>query len=285
MRQTMTIPSRTISLLTVLTLVLVLAGCAKAAPESAALSAAPPVAASAGGHVGAAPLAAADRSLVVTMDVAVTVERVDAAVARLRAAVEDAGGFVADSQASGSDDHATASLELRVPAGAARGVRAVLGQLGEVTSANEKVEDVTEQRADLEARLLSARIQEKRLLEIMAGKAASIQELVEAERELARVRENVERLEAQERVMRSKVALATVRVNLSTKSVAAWKTPGPSLARAGNAGVQAAAALAVYSAMAAAAIGPTLAPILAVLAAVVVVVRRRRAKALSVAVG
>lgn len=274
----MTIPSRTSSLLTVFALLFALAGCAKAAPESASSSAAPVAAAPAPGEIGASPLAVADRSLVVTMDVAVTVERVDDAAARLRAAVEKAGGFVADSHASGANERQTARLELHVPAGEARGIRAALGELGEVTSATEKVEDVTEQRADLEARLLSARTQEKRLLEIMSGRAASIQELFEAERELARVRENVERLEAQERVMRSKVALATVRVSLSTKSVAAWQTPGPSLARAGNAGVQAATAVAVYTAMAAAAIGPTLAPVLAVLAAVVVVVRRRRAK-------
>ena len=252
-----------------------LAGCAKAAPEHGAPSAAP---AAPAGEVGVTALAAADRSLIVTIDVALTVDHVDDATARIRSAVEQAGGFVSDSRTSGTDVQ-TAHLEIRVPADKARNIRASLGELGTVTSASEKVEDVTEQRADVEARLHSARVQEKRLLEIMSAKATSIHELVEAERELARVRENIERLEAQERVMKSKIQLATVRVTLATRTTPAWQTPGPSIARAGKAGVQAAGAIAVFAGMAAAAVGPTLVPVLVLVGAIVMVLRRRRAAA------
>ncbi len=267
--------STSLAVLALLFLLAPLAGCAKAAPEQAGLPAAPAVAA---GDVGVTALASADRSLIVTIDVAVTVDHVDDATARIRSAVEQAGGFVSDSRTSGTDEQ-TAHLELRVPADKARSIRASLGELGTVTRASEKVEDVTEQRADVEARLHSGRVQEKRLLEIMSGKATSIHELVEAERELARVRENIERLEAQERVMKSKIQLATVRVTLSTRTAPAWQTPGPSIARAGKAGVQAAAAIAVFAGMVAAAAGPTLVPILVLLGAIVMVVRRRRATA------
>lgn len=79
--------------------------------------------------------------------------------------------------------------------------------------------------------------------------------------------------------MKSKIQLATVRVSLSTRTAPAWQTPGPSIARAGRAGVQAAAAVAVFAGMAAAAVGPTLLPILFVAGAIVMVVRRRRAAA------
>jgi hypothetical protein len=268
------------SLLSIVALLFFLAGCADASRGSSAPpSAAAPGAHAGGGEVGVAALPATDRSLIVTMDVSVTVERVDDATARIRAAVEQAGGFVADQHAGGTEGAQTAQLELRVPAGKVRGVRTSLGDLGQVTSSNEKVEDVTEQRADVEARLHSARIQEKRILEIMSGKATSIHELVEAEKELARIRENIERLEAQERVMKSKIQLATVRVSLSTKSIPAWQTPGPSLVRAGKTGVQGAAAISVYAGMAFVAVAPTLLPILAVAFGIVVVVRRRRVKA------
>lgn len=279
--------SRFGSLVTALALVFLVAGCAKeSAPESAS---APSAVAPSGGEVGAGAAAAAlpiaDRSLIVTMDVSMTVERVDDVTARIRSAVEHAGGFVSDSRSSGTSDDQAAYLELRVPANKARSIRTALGELGEVTSATEKVEDVTEQRADIEARLVSARTQERRLLEIMAGKTTSIHELVEAEKELARVRENVERLEAQERVMKSRIQLATVRVRLSTRSVPAWQTPGPSIVRAGKAGVQAAVAIAVGGGMAAAATGPTLLPIFALVAGVVIALRRRRMKALAALAG
>ena len=271
--------SRLGSLVTALALVFFLAGCGKrSAPESAS---APSAIAPSSGEVGAAALPIAERPPIVMMDVSMTVERVDDVTARIRSAVEHAGGFVSDSQSSGTSDEQAAYLELRVPADKARSLRTALGELGEVTSATEKVEDVTEQRADIEARLVSARTQERRLLEIMAGKTTSIHELVEAEKELARVRENVERLEAQERVMKSRIQLATVRVRLSTRSVPAWQTPGPSIARAGKAGLRAAAAIAVSGGMAAAATGPTLLPIFALVAGVAIAVRRRRMKELA----
>ncbi len=259
-------------------LVASLTGCAKkAAPEGAA-SSSPAAAAAGAGDVGVTPLTAADRSLIVTMDVAVTVDHVEDASAKLRSAVENAGGFVSDSRIVGTEEQ-TAHLELRIPSDKVRGIRASLAELGSVTSASEKVEDVTEQRADLEARLHNARVQEKRVLEIMSGKTASIGELVEAERELARIRENVERMEAQERSMKSKIQLATVRVTLSTRAAPAWQTPGQSIARAGKAGIEAASAIAVFSGMAAAATVPTLLPLFAIAGVIVMIVRRRRAMA------
>lgn len=286
--------TRLVTLLAIFVSLASLAGCSRqdrsSAPPPAAsvadgvdIGAAPPSAA-AGADVGAA-RPSVDRSLVVTMDVAVTVDRVDEAASRLRAAAERAGGFVADQRASGRGREQRARLELRVPAGAASAIRATLGELGEVTSATEKVEDVTEQRADLEARLRNARVQEKRLLEIMSARTASIPDLVEAERELARVREGVERLEAQERVIRSRVDLATLHVELSTKATAAWQTPGPSLAQAGREGVRAAVALYVYAGMAFVTVAPTLAPIGVALTVLVLLVRRRRAQALAALAG
>jgi Domain of unknown function (DUF4349) len=281
---TMKTTLRPVSFLAVLALVVLVTGCHQATPEASSRSSAPAVAGGAA-DVGTTQLAAADRALIVTMDVSLTVESVEAASARLRTMVEQAGGFVSDSHSSGTEAQRVAHLELRVPADKATNIRASLGGLGEVTSATEKVEDVTEQRADIEARLRSARTQEKRLLEIMALKATSIHELVEAEKELARIRENIERLEAQEHVMKSKIQLATVRVSLSTRTVSAWQTPGLSILRAGKMGVQAAEAIGVCVGMALAAAGPTLLPIVCAIAGIVIIVRRRRATRMAALAG
>ncbi|MDF2697317.1 MAG: putative lipoprotein [Labilithrix sp.] len=283
--RTMKTTARALPLLTFLALLSLVTGCHQAAPESQSSAPAAAIAAG-GGDVGASQLAAAaDRSLIVTMDVSLTVENVERATVSLRSSVEHAGGFVSDSRSSGTDGQQTAHLELRVPADKARNIRTSLGDLGEVTSSSEKVEDVTEQRADIEARLRSARTQEKRLLDIMGAKASSIHELVETEKELARIRENIERLEAQEHVMKSRIQLATVHVTLVTRSIPAWQTPGPSILRAGKGGVQAAGAISVCAGMALAAVGPTLLPIFCVILGIVVAVRRRRAKTLATLVG
>jgi Ca-activated chloride channel homolog len=274
-------------LLITLTLALFgLAGCRSSEPDHHSSAAPPAVAVGvAGGNGGeaASPSPSADRSLVVTMNVAMTVERVGETVDRIRAAVDRAGGFVADQQTSGTEGEQTARIELKIPANQARGLRSSLTDLGEITSSSEKVEDVTEQRADLEARLHNARVQEKRVLEILAGKASSIGELVEAEKELARVRENIERLEAQDRVMKSRITLATIHLTLTTRSVGAWRTPGPSLSRAAKVGVEGAAAFAVYSGIAFVTVAPTLVPIALLVVGIVALVRRRARVRASVA--
>ena len=268
-------------LLVLVPLLSFLVGCSHAEPTHNAVASTNQAAAVAG----VTPLAAADRSLIVTIDTSVTVDNVDDASSRLRAEVERAGGFIADSRTSGTDGQLTAHLELRVPAEQARSVRRTIRELGTVTDSTEKVEDVTEQRADLEARLRNARTQEKRLLQLMSERTSSISDLLAAEKEVARIRENIERLEAQELGMKSRSQLATVRVTLVPKNIPAWQTPGTSVVRAGKSGVEAAQALSVCLAMLMAAVGPTVLPILAIIAGIVFVLRRRRANATIAMVG
>lgn len=221
------------------------------------------------------------RALVVTEDVRVTVTDVDAAATRIRSEVARAGGYIADSSINGKDEERRATFVLRVPSSGVRDLRAALAGAGEVTSDNEKVQDVTEEHADLEARLHNARVQEKRVLEIMASKAGTIAETIDAERELARIRETIERLEAQKRALDSRIDFATVNVTLSAPATAAWQTPAKSIASAANSGVHAAKAFFTYAAMTIAAVAPTLAPFVAMGIAVAMILRRRRAVAVA----
>lgn len=253
-------------------------GCSKrdsssAAPPTAVAS--PGVGGNSASPKSGAPLAAG-RALIVTEDIRVTVSDIDSAVVRIRAEVERAGGYVADSSTSGKGEDRAAHFELRVPADKVRDVRAAIAGFGEVTSDSEKVQDVTEERADLKARLHNARVQEKRILEIMTAKTGTISEVIAAESELARIRDTIERLEAQERSLDGRIDLATIRVTFKAPSIAAWQTPGKSIAEAGNGGLHAAAAFFTYAAMAFVACAPTLAPFFALGVLIVVVVRRRR---------
>lgn len=257
------------------------AGCGRAAKDAAPAAASAPAEASGGGGASArtraddAPLA--DRALIVTVDTSIRVASVDEAAREIRAAVERSGGYISDSSVNGDGESRSGHLELRVPAKGVSSLRASFAKLGEVTSDSEKVEDVTESRADLKARLANARVQEKRILAIMGERAGSIAEVIAAEHELARVRETIERLEAQERAMDGKIAMATVRVSLSgPAAAAAWETPGPSLAKAARSGARGAAAIAVYGAMAFVTVAPTLLPIVGFGIVLYTILRRRR---------
>lgn len=252
------------------------AGCAKS--ERDAPGPTPSVVASAVVATSALPKAQS-RALIVTVDMSLRVKDVDAATNEIRSEVESAGGYVSNSSAHGGED-ASATMDLRVPSDRVSAVRATLGVVGEITSQSEKVDDVTEQRADLGARLHNARTQEARLLEIMQQKTGSIADLVQAETELSRVRETVERLEAEQHTLDGQIALSTIHLTLSTPSVSSWQTPAQSLSHAWTSGVHAAQAIFVSAAIAFVSTAPTLLPIALFAAVVVVIARRRRRGAL-----
>jgi Domain of unknown function (DUF4349) len=69
---------------------------------------------------------------------------------------------------------------------------------------------VTEQVTDLDARLANARNTEKRLIELLQKRTGDLADVLEAEREVARVREEIERFEGQRKNLDSRVSHATV---------------------------------------------------------------------------
>lgn len=250
-------------------------GCSRAERHDSAPVAAAPAAGP--GEMKAGTPVTAGRALVVTIDVAMTVVDVDQSRVAIRAEVERAGGYIADASSMGSGSERAARLELRVPSDKVQGVRAALGRVGEITTDVEKVQDVTEERADLDARLRNARTSEKRILEIMAQKTGAIHEVIEAEKEVSRIRESIERMEAQKRSLEGRIDLATVHVTLTGKpALAAWQTPGKSISSAAHGGVRAAAAAGVYAVMVFVAVAPILLPIAAIILGIVLAFRARR---------
>lgn len=219
------------------------------------------------------------RALIVTIDLNVTSERPDVLAEKLRNDVVRAGGFVADATTSGTGPGRTHRMVLRVPAGETRALRATLSDYGKITNDTEKTEDVTEQRADVAARLANARTQEKRLQEIMAAKTATVAEVLEVERELARVRETIERYDAQKRALDGKIDLATVTVNIGAPSTFVEpekETAGTKIKHAFSSGVEATGTLLLWGAMALAALSPVLIPLLLVATGLFAWLRKRR---------
>jgi predicted small lipoprotein YifL len=249
--------------LLVIAFLALLAGCAREAPPPSASATAP-----------------GTRSVVITMDMDLRVSDVTNAAAKVRAETERAGGYVEHGTMTGEGDDRTATYDLRVPKRELSAVRARVEGLGQVESEHENVDDVTDKHADLDARLRNARAQESRLLELMAQKTGSISDLLETEKELARVRENVEKLDAEKRTLDGQIEMTTLHVAIAHTSAASWDTPGKSIAHAWSLGVHGAKAFFVTVAMVLAATSPTVLPIVAFLALVVLVARRLRARRL-----
>lgn len=271
--------------------VLALAGCKSRASDSASapapVSEAAPAAAAtvaqAAGTPGSVGIPAAkSRALVVTMEMAVIVPDIDLAVGKIRGAVERAGGYVGDAKASGSESDRRAHMTLRIPTSQASDLRGTIGALGQVSMDNESAVDVTEEHADLEARLGNARAQEKRLGEIMKNNSGTISDVMYAENEIAKVREIIERMEAQKTTLDRKIDMATLNLDLTVPRPAyvappsAPDAPVASIVSAAMAGVHGAYVLFVYLAMALAASLPFLLPLAALIYGIVRSMRRRR---------
>ena len=124
-------------------------------------------------------------------------------IARMKAAAESLGGYVASESSQ--------SVTLRVPAGRLEELLAAANQAGEVTEQNIRVQDVTANYVDLKIRIDNLQRLRKRLQELVEA-GSTVQEILEVEKELARVTRELEQLEGQMRVLENQVSYATLTV-------------------------------------------------------------------------
>jgi hypothetical protein len=99
------------------------------------------------------------------------------------------GGYVEKLDAKAQNGNGQElSAALRVPTKQLDGFLADVRKLGHVEEETRSNEEVSDQYVDLQARLKSARATEQRLIELLGTRTGKLQDVLEAERELARVR-------------------------------------------------------------------------------------------------
>ena len=121
----------------------------------------------------------------------------------------------------------TASVEIRVPQERLETTLEALAKLGTVENRALTAEDVTEQLVDSEARLRNLRKSEEMVLKIME-RSGSVGDVLKASQELSKIRESIERIDAQLKSLRNQVAYSTISLTLQG-AVSAQPTPEPSL--------------------------------------------------------
>jgi Domain of unknown function (DUF4349) len=146
-----------------------------------------------------------------TVSLRVSTPQFDAARAVVERILQRVGGFAGRIDVSNSGD-APRSMRatLRIPNARVDEAVAELRKLGRVTEESQNAEDVAEAIVDLEARIANARVTEKRLNELVQHGTGRVSEVLETEREIARVRTEIERLDAQRKNLAQRVTLATV---------------------------------------------------------------------------
>ena len=156
---------------------------------------------------------AGERKIIFIASLSIEVEEVEAAVDRARAVAESLGGFVEHLSSSGGSETPRADLTIRVPQTGFSDALEHIESLGEVQFRNLGSEDVTEQFIDLGARLKSSLAEEKSLLALLE-RSNSVTEILTVERELTRVRADIERAQGRLNFLERRVDLATINVSL-----------------------------------------------------------------------
>ncbi|HSA57544.1 MAG TPA: DUF4349 domain-containing protein [Gemmatimonadaceae bacterium] len=160
-------------------------------------------------------------------DVSVLVDSLEPAVALVRQLAERLGGFVANTAMQTGPEHIrSATLTLRVPSARYDEALGGLEPVGEIETVHTNAEDVGEEFVDVQARVANARRLETRLVELLATRTGRLDDVLAVERELARVREEIERYEGRLRFLRARVSLSTLTVTVHEPAPLVGVNPG-----------------------------------------------------------
>jgi hypothetical protein len=126
------------------------------------------------------------------------------------------GGFIANTTIqSGEGQQHAATLEIKIPSPNYDQAMSGMNGIGKLRSSNTTAEDVGEEYVDVNARMANAHRLEERLVTLLANRTGKLDDVLAVERELARVREEIERYEGRLRFLRSRTAISTLTVNLT----------------------------------------------------------------------
>jgi hypothetical protein len=170
------------------------------------------------------------RLIVRTGQAVIEVDSLEPAMAELRRIAQRVGGFVADAAVqSGRNQLRSATLQLKVPAARFDDLTLALGPLGRLQSVNVNAEDVSEEFVDVTARVANSRRLEDRLVELLRTRTGKLQDVLTVEHELARVREEIDRMEGRLRYLKASAQLSTLSVSLSEPPPIIASHPGRSV--------------------------------------------------------
>jgi len=165
-----------------------------------------------------------------TAELKIAVEKLDGARAEMDRILTQHKGYIAQLSVSAESSSArTLTASLRVPADQLEVCIAELKKLGRVAEESQAGEEVTKRYTDLTARLNNARTTETRLNQVVEQRTGKVTDILEVEKESARVRGEIEQMEAEQKALEHRVDFATIDLKLAEQYKAQLSTPAPSV--------------------------------------------------------
>ena len=163
-------------------------------------------------------------------ELSLAVEKLDDARQGMDRILTQHKGYVAELSVSAESSSArTLTASLRVPADQLDVCISELKKLGRVTEESQAGEEVTKRYTDLTARLNNARTTETRLHQVVEQRTGKVTDILEVEKESARVRGEIEQMEAEQKALEHRVDFATIDLKLAEEYKAQLSTPAPSV--------------------------------------------------------
>ena len=158
-----------------------------------------------------------DEAVIVEGSMTVEVTDVRAAAAAIRQRTEAAGGRVVSERLSGAERSWSASLTVRLPPAEVETLSSWLGDLGEVKSRQIHGKDVSRELFDQKIELENLELTLGRLRALLDRDDLEMSEILAIEKEMTRLRGEIERIKGENRYLRDRVALATLDIALERK--------------------------------------------------------------------
>jgi major membrane immunogen (membrane-anchored lipoprotein) len=213
----------------VITLIVLLSGCAKKESASPSKAVAPAANGSYTSEVKDQSSNAAtsefdksdvfqNKKIIQNYDISISVDDVKAASNSINNKVNELEGYVEREEIMEYGSNSS----IRIPSGKIDDFINYLDKNYEVNNKNRFIEDVTESYVDNDARLKNLAAEETQVLEILK-KANTVDEILKVQSELYRIRGEIEVLQSRKKMWDRQVDYSTVRLNISKKQIVSDK--------------------------------------------------------------
>ncbi len=165
-----------------------------------------------------------------TMSLTIVVKNFAASRASLDSILVRHHGYAAQlTAATAENTPRSIQASLRIPAPELAAALGELKTLGLVQNESQSGEEVTQQHTDLVARLKNSRETEERLRAILEQRTGKIEDVLQVEEEIARVRGEIEGMEAEQQELEHRVEFASVDLQLTEEYTARLNPPSESV--------------------------------------------------------
>jgi hypothetical protein len=166
------------------------------------------------------------RKIIYDAQVDLVVESVDPIAKRMTSLVQDARGYIAEQNVTGSPGSLRSiHWRIRIPVEQFDSFVDSVVSLGELERNNRTSQDVSDQYYDIEARIKNKNVEEKTLNKILQERSGKLEDVLKIEIELSRVRGEIEQLEGKIRVLENLSSLATLTINVREREKYAPNAP------------------------------------------------------------